>query len=715
MATMSTAPGPGLDALGEGIQNKTDYESEAAAAKRRSFRPDIQGLRAVAVTLVVLYHCGVTVLDGGFVGVDVFFVVSGFLITLHLVSEVERTGRVSISGFYARRIRRLLPPALIVVAVTIVVARVWGPSLQSTRTAWDGLFATFYAMNYRLADQGVDYQQADATPSPFQHFWSLAVEEQYYVIWPLLILVLAVVTRRVWPALRRGVIAVALVAVIVVSLHESITMTASNGPLAYYSLQTRAWELAAGALIAVLLPVIAWMPRFVAAAATWAGMAMILWAAATFDESTAFPGSAAAIPVGGAALVIAGGIVASPWGVVRVLRGRITQFIGHVSYGWYLWHWPVIILGPAVFGKDLSTLENLELSVLALWFAVLTFLLVEQPTLRLRFGLKRWLGVAAMMSAVVMVLSLSAVALAPTVQGSGRVAAALDLDSPASQRLDAALAAGVAADGIPDNLDPELTKAAEDRPTTTFDGCHLNFLEVKRASCVFGDAEASRTMVLFGDSHAQQWFGALDELATTSGWRLVAWTKAACPVADVVLYNENIGRSYTECGRWRTETMAAIDKLQPDLVVASQADTLPGPQFSDDVWGSKTASTIEALESSARRVAFITDTPRPARDVPGCLADHPQDISRCSVVATSAITSDTAFSYLTGRGEASGDAAAESGASVLDPSPWMCSGTVCPTIVGNALVYRDASHITDTYSRTLAPILKIELADDMTP
>ncbi|MCL3817438.1 acyltransferase family protein [Aeromicrobium wangtongii] len=690
--------------LGEGVETGSDHELADGAARRRAFRPDIHGMRAVAVTLVVLYHCGVPVVRGGYVGVDVFFVISGFLITGHLVAEIDRTGTVSIPGFYARRIRRLLPPALIVIAATVVVARVWGPLLQSTRTAHDGLFAAFYAMNYRLAGQGIDYQQGDAAPSPLQHFWSLAVEEQFYLFWPLLVLGFAMLTRRASPVVRRWLLGLALAGVIAYSLHESVVLTQANGPLAYYGLQTRAWELGVGAMLAVLLPVIARAPRSLDVAATWTGMAMILGAAVIFDDATAFPGSLAAVPVAGAALVVGGGTLGSPRGVVRMLRGRITQFIGHVSYGWYLWHWPVLMLAPGVFGKELTTLENVEVCLLALWFATLSFLLVEQPALRLHLAFRRWLGIGLLMSAIVAATSLGAVALGPSVQGDGARAVSLSVASEAA--LDAELDTALDVREVPANLTPTVARADADVPPTSKDGCHLSFLEVTQPPCVYGDPAGTTTVLLFGDSHAEQWFGALETIARARHWRLVSWTKAACPLADVTIDNERLGRPFTECDEWRSTTLRAVERLAPDVIVTSQADSLVGHDFSSSRWATATARTLRRLSDATPQLVFLGDTPRAPMDVPGCVADHLDDARQCTVPSDAGLPApDGSYAYLPPRHAAVRRAVETVELTRVDTQPWFCRGTKCPPVVGDTLVYRDDSHMTQAYGRVLSPVL----------
>ncbi|MCZ4499189.1 MAG: putative acyltransferase [Marmoricola sp.] len=700
----TTAPPAGRDGLGEGITGK----GKDGAGKRRVFRTDIQGLRAVAVLVVVLYHCGVPGFTGGYVGVDVFFVISGFLITQHLLTEVDRSKSVSIAGFYSRRIRRLLPPALLVVATTVVVARLWGPVLQSTRTAQDGLFAIFYSMNYRLAGEGVDYQMANAAPSPFQHFWSLAVEEQFYVFWPLLLMVFAFLTRRATNANRRIYLIPVLLWVIAWSLHESIVTTSSNGPLAYYSLPTRAWELGIGALVATTVPLWKSLPKLLAGAGTWIGLGLLLAPVFLFDDATAFPGYLAAIPVVGAALVIGGGLAAPSRGVDLVLRPRIVQFVGHVSYGWYLWHWPAIILGPAFFAGDFGVTQKLEMAVLALWFATLSYLLIEQPTLRIKIPVRRWLMAGLAMSFVVAGTAGAAVALGPDVQGSGASQAAADLGTVA--KLNASIKQALTVQDVPSNLTPTLARGSADVPRTTPDGCHLPFLEIRQPACVYGDVSASRTMLLFGDSHAEQWFGALDVIAKAEHFRLVSWTKSACPIANTLIVNPKLKRPYTECMTWRAERMRAIADLKPDVIVASQADSLVGYDFPNDKWASATADTLRRLSRDTKDLVLLSDIARPTKDVPGCLSEHLQDVPACTVPSDLGLPTDAGgYKHLPVRHAAVRRALQVVDLTMVNTQVWFCRGAKCPPVVGRTLVYRDDSHMTQVYARSLVPVLRSAL------
>ncbi|MFN8169860.1 MAG: acyltransferase family protein [Candidatus Nanopelagicales bacterium] len=687
------------------LEARTAPEAPEVVEDTRRFRPDIQGLRAIAVTLVVLYHAGVPGITGGYVGVDVFFVISGFLITGHLVREIDRTGRVRLGSFYARRVRRLLPAAVTVVVVTVLVARFWGPALQLRTTALDAVWTAGYALNVHLAAQGVDYLQADGPASPLQHFWSLAVEEQFYLVWPLLVLVAALVARFA----GRWALTAVVGAVVASSLALSISLTGTAAPTAYFSALTRAWEFGIGALLALAVVLLARVPGALRSAATWVGLALVVGSALRFDDATPFPGSAALVPVLGTALVIAGGCGGAARGSTDVALGRRpVQWVGKVSYGWYLWHWPVLILAPAVVGMEFSWFRNVELSILALWFAVLTYLIVERPAQRSTLRTAPWLGRGALLSGAAALAAVGILVTAPAIAGNGAPAAPFGVASSDPRDLAPVLAAAARNPAVPGNLTPALDDAPRDVPVTE-SGCHLPFLAVQQGACEYGDPQGARTVVLFGDSHAQQWMGALDAEAKRLGWRLVSLTKAACPVADLTIASPVLKRDYTECTTWRDATIARIQDMAPDVVIVSQSDSVPGRLVSNQTWSEQTAATLEKLTQKGTRVEFLADTPYPKGDVPTCVADSLADVRACQVTRADAYHASALY---TERHRMVSAAADEVGVGVVDPVSWLCSPTACPVVVGDTLVYRDDSHITNTYSTKLAPLFEPLLTGD---
>jgi peptidoglycan/LPS O-acetylase OafA/YrhL len=678
----------------------------AAAAQPRRFRPDIEGLRAIAVVSVVLYHAHLGV-GGGFVGVDVFFVISGYLITRQLTNSVGRHGLRVLPEFYARRMKRLLPAAAVVVVATVLAARVWGPPLQARSVAMDGLFTTFYSLNYRLAWLGTQYLHQGDSVSPLQHFWSLGVEEQFYVVWPLLIAVVLVLPRRI----RTPFLACALTAIVAVSYRWSIIITAQSGPWAYFSLQTRAWELALGALVAVGAVQLARMPGWLAEPAAFAGLAAIVISCFAMSDATAYPGSLSMIPVAGAAIVLAAG-VGRARRVERILGEALMQCLGRVSYSWYLWHWPMLILAPSVVGHPLGWAGRATIVWLSLVAAIASFFYVEDPARRLNFTTVPWLGLGTLLSGAVAASMLLVAAHPPTFVGhgaethlaTGKITPGADPNANNAflTQVRAAVAASMDTTAAPSNLTPQPQKAPQDNPQPSKDGCHLDYLVVKQAACVYGDPAGTKTVVLFGDSHMEQWEPAFSAAGRSLHWKVVNWTKAACPAADIPVRATTLNRTYTECATWRQRTIERIAALKPDLVMVGESENSQGVQpITPEAWRDATLRTLETVKrTSGARVVFMGDNPVPHLDqtVPNCVAANLNNVQACGT--------DLAHAYTyPERHKTINPAITAAGYDVVDPKPWMCSDTGCPPVIGNYLVYRDQTHVSAAYATYLTPLL----------
>ncbi len=670
-------------------------------ASERSFRPDIEGLRAVAVLLVLCYHADLLWMTGGFVGVDVFFVISGFLITRLLFESQRKHGRVQLVEFYVRRMKRLLPAAALVTLSVLVAARLWSNSLHAEDISTDAIFSALYVMNFHLAAEGEDYLRSDNAASPLTHYWSLSIEEQFYIGLPLLVLALVLVNR----AYRRVALIGALCLVVAVSLLRSITMTPDNAVDAYYSLSTRAWEFGIGGLIALFAPAMLKVPRTAAVAGSWAGLAMIAAAGFLFDDRTEFPGSAALLPVLGAALVIAGGARQHAAGAEALLGTPPAQWVGMLSYSLYLWHWPVLVFLPLAIDKPLTTQWTLVAIAIAVVLSVVSFVLVERPIRQLSLRKPIWLAPGLGLSAATALAAVVFAATLPALNGSGEPAEAAPVTASAGKSqattVTAALEAGLGVQQVPSNLTPRLEKAEADNDYAN--GCHLDFRTVAHpANCSFGktDAPAARTMVLLGDSHAAQWFAPLNDLATARGWKLLQRTKSACPVAAVTPHSDVLRRAYTECPTWRKERVEEIVKLGPALVVVGQADLNVGVKENDAEWAKATVETLTALRASGALVVVLGDNPTAPHDPVECVADNLKDVRRC------VYTRDVGYKPTATRASTLASALRTSGFDLLPTTDWICAREKCPAIVGNMLVYRDDNHITKTFSKWLAPLLE---------
>jgi peptidoglycan/LPS O-acetylase OafA/YrhL len=667
----------------------------------RRFRPDVEGLRAVAVLLVVFYHAGVPRLTGGYVGVDVFFVISGFVITGLLLRERAGTGRTSIVGFYARRCRRILPAATLVILVTAVTTYVALGAVTGNNTADDGRWAAVFLANFHFEALGTNYLDALRPPSPVQNYWSLSVEEQFYIVYPTLFLVVAKVRGSFSIRARMALV---LVPVIVGSYWLSITQTASNPSAAYFSPFTRAWELALGALVAVGSPWLKAIPGRWAAVLTWVGLAAVAAAAVAFNAQTAYPGSPVAVPVVGAALVIAGGAAIPRAGAESVLGLRPARWLGKHSYSLYLWHWPILIIAAERAGKTtLPVGENLLYVLLALVLSVATYRLVENPVRHWRVPSLPSIGLGvALVLTTLLLLSL-------LIQGNTSTYPDYNVVPAPSQRVVLkTVAAATRIVKIPPSIEPPVSQAANDwGGHHEDDRCEAGLTQYKEELCTLGDPQGKHLMVVYGDSHALMWLQAFDAIAQVAHWRLIMLGKSDCPGLLVTVRNPPgigpTGGPYLACDRWHRWAVEQMDRLDPSLVVVTEEDdpgtpkpsSSPSEQFTPAAWHHGLTELFDQFDSPHTRKVLLGNIPLLPQAGPDCLATHANDVQACSAPVRSTRLPLNSVERST---------ATASHVDYIDPTPWFCSAT-CTPIIGNYCVYLDQFHITSTYAQYLAVVL----------
>ena len=664
-----------------GIEAMTD------APRKQGFRPDIQGLRAISVLIVVLYHSGVTALSGGYVGVDVFFVISGFLISMHLLESLESSGRIHFAQFYARRARRILPAALSVAALSVIAAWIWMPPPLMSEVVKGAIATALYVPNILFAVEGTNYL-TEATPSLFQHYWSLGIEEQFYLAWP------AFMMLGFWAGRRseRRLMFFAIVAT-ACSFAACILMTYFIQPWAFFSLPTRAWELGVGALLAFIVRADPkWLSQPIAAIFSWLGLAVLLVVAYTFSETTPFPGWAAALPVAGAALLIIGGAASGGAGASKLLSAPPLQFVGKISYSLYLVHWPLQVIPDAsnFASASLPLWLRLALGGAAFPVAWLVYRYIERPAMRWRPRAARpnlWTGALAAGVSSLLIVSSGALYLqssATKLSSDQTIVAGATLGrSPAG------------APFVPANLTPSIRLAVDDNADVYSSGCHLESSEDDPGGCQVGENSDAPLVFLFGDSHSASWYPALEKLAQDGIIRLDSNTKSSCHSIDLPqLFS---GVPYTSCDNWRDGVIDRINAEQPDLVIlanynnedtalADSSASLPAR------WQAGLESTITQI--SGPKVAIMKDVPDHIHSPRLCLSVNLETAGNCATPRQ--------LSFQENLAEAEAAAAANTNAYQVDLTDYLCNDVDCPQIIDNIMVYRDNHHLTATFSQQMA-------------
>jgi len=601
----------------------------------------IQGLRALAAILVTIFHA--RLMPGGFIGVDIFYVISGYLITGLILREIEKTGTLDLRIFYQRRIKRLLPTSVFVLLVTAIFAWILFPPITRDALGRDLFAAATYISNYLFAWWQNDYQNLNATPSPFIHYWSLAVEEQFYLVWPLFILFLA---RHGKKMIFTGIAITTLA-----SLLFSIYLTQVAPIWAFYSLPTRAWELGFGALL-LFIPEIKKKIRIL----PWLGFFGIAFSSLNFNENTSFPGKNALIPVLATVVLIAS-IKYWPPLFNDLSNSRMSQWLGAISYPLYLWHWPALVLPSSTLGRPLRLYERFLCILLTIVLAHFTSKYVEEPLRHKNLSPRAIYKGASIATAVSLVAGmLIAFTSSSIITTKGEPAYQFDLVKVMG------------------------------KPAVYGDRCHVNYGETKSGYCTYGDKNSAQTIVLYGDSHAAQWFPALEKLADKRGFKLISFTKSACSAVDAKRPDQGAFKQ-RDCAEWRKNTIERITKIRPTAVITGNFQFFKpaNEKVSRATWWSDgQRKLLKDLKGTTKHLIYLSDTPRPLRDIPNCLASRSS--STCDSSERSRVSVISGFE-------------------VINPTSWLCT-SYCPAIVDGTVAYRDASHISVEMSLKLMPKLE---------
>ena len=637
-------------------------------------RADLQGLRAVAVLAVIGYHFGIPGMPGGFVGVDVFFVLSGFFITRLLLRELEERGRIRFGRFWANRAKRLLPNGLLAILCVLVASALLLPHYRLAGISEDALSAAAFFANFHFADRAVDYFHLDDPASPLLHYWSLAVEEQFYLALPLAMAVAAIRP----PFGVRTAIVVLLAVVAVVSFAASLVEIEHSQPDAFFEPWFRAWQLACGGLVGVAFARREAVAAAIRGAGALAGLVAVAASIVLLDDDMSYPGVGGLGPTLGTAALVFGvdaGRLSAP--VARFLAMPAMVAIGDRSYSLYLWHWPVAVFMAALWPASTGVATVLAGLAATALLASAAYALVERPIHRMELPARGlWRVLAA---------------------GAAGVAAV------------AGIAAGVTI--LPSRTDPavaeRIAEASADLGRNYENGCHRDLEDIDQPDCRFGRPGGPRA-VLFGDSHAAQWFAPLVKAGEEAGWEVQVWTKTSCPTADVVIWYPPARSVYEQCGQWRAARMRDLVENPPDLVVLANYSNFYGWIFdeargraadrltAERLWQEGARRTVETLVAVGTRVVELRDTPRMYASYKDCLSKGQWSAcARPREEALSGMALPAIESPLYSR---------------LDLSDVLCPAGTCSPAIGGVIAYRDSHHLTSGYAASLHGYFKPLLA-----
>jgi len=692
------------------VTEDSERPEGATQPKRRLLRPEIQALRAIAVATVVVFHYWPDLISGGYIGVDVFFAISGFLITGHLVREVDRSGHVSLAGFWARRARRILPAALLVLLFCAVATFLIVPL-----NLWDQFFteiqaSTLYVENWNLAREAVDYLGAENRPSPVQHYWSLSVEEQFYIVWPVLILIAMTIVRKGSALLRRRSIIVMLALLTGLSLAYSIWDTANDPAAAFFVTPTRVWEFGAGGLLA-LFAVSAARPQL-RAAVSWLGIAMVLIAAFVYTPETAFPGASAMLPIAGTLAVIWAGSPALRWAPTGWMSLRPAQWLGDVSYSVYLWHWPLLILTPFLILKELGTPIKIALIALTLILAALTKRFVEDP---LRSG--PLLAAHRPRRSFAYVLAGTGTVLIATLGALAVLNAKQDSDALAAKRLQSSGARCLgAAARDPLNqpcINPKLRLAVVPTPLQ-LSRSYASTVKSARCpkggtshsgvyrSCTFGapPESASRQVALIGDSHASRWRTAMTKIAEKRNWSVVSTTLSDCQFSTFT-YEKKVLKT-ADCLKWKRAIPRWLaGKPQVDTLFVAQAARpfISRTAFDTEVAGYQ--QQWKLLPPTIKQIVVLRDNPGARNQTLDCVERAINDARPAG--AACAMPRALVLDPFPDAAATAARRLHNPNIGVIDLTPFYCDSKLCYPVIGGLLVNSDVNHVTPIFNGTLAP------------
>ncbi|QDP39641.1 acyltransferase family protein [Radiobacillus deserti] len=649
----------------------------------KRFRPEIEGVRAVAALLVAVYHIWLGSVSGG---VDVFFIVSGYLITTSLLSRMERQGKIDLIGNILGLAKRLFPVAFTVI-LTIILGSIYVmPKVQWEQIVSEAYASALYFQNWELAFNSVDYLAQNNEASPFQHFWALSIQGQFYITWPFVILLAYFIARKILKTPVRVTLLGILILLFVSSLSYSVYKTEVNQPWAYFDTLARVWEFSLGGILALLLPYLKFK-KPVTFVMGWLGLAIICLTGILLPVSTVFPGYAALLPTTGVIFVLLAAENGNKFGVEKLLGSKPFTFFGSISYGFYLWHWPLLVFYYTYFDKEQAPLwVGISVLLITAVLAYLSIKFIETPIRKMDIKQSKLKPALVLLAIMLPVLAVNTSWQAYVNADRATAGQYEEKDYPGALAIYEDIKPAEDVEPAPDGL-----KIKEDLPAF-YDNpdCYSNMNDNRITKCSKGDTDnPEHTIALVGGSHSGHWYPALAELADDLHLQIDIYNKDACRFST----QDFDGKLNKQCMEWNDEVLKLLKEDPPDLVVTT-ANVNDGAKVPD---GYK--EQFKNLDGIAEIFA-IRDTPRSKVDTPICVEESENYMEECSRSRDSALSENPPWENTEGISD---------NVTFADLSEYFCDEDTCPPVIGNVIVYRDYHHLSTLYSKTLAKPLKEHL------
>ncbi|MEA3321216.1 MAG: acyltransferase family protein [Bacillota bacterium] len=649
----------------------------------KRFRTEIEGLRAIAALLVAIYHIWLGNVSGG---VDVFFVVSGFLITTSLLGRVQRQGKIDILDFNLGLAKRLFPAAFFVLLVVTLASMLWLPQVQWAQTLQEIFASAFYYQNWQLAFNAVDYLAQNNEASPVQHFWAMSIQGQFYLLWPTVVFGLALLLKKITKINFKATLTTVLLTVFTASLTYSIYLTSTNQAFAYFHTFTRVWEFALGGIVAVLGSQIV-LRKSISFFIGWIGLIAIVLCGIILQVSTVFPGYAALWPTLAAIFIILAGNNGGSIGVHRFLSLKPLTSLGNLSYALYLWHWPFLVFYFILTGKEtVPLLDGTAIIIASIILSYITTNLIEKPIRTMKKETPKWKRGSVVFACILPVVLTASFWANQIHNAESELANVIQ-----NEEYPGALA--VFSNNVVEDVPvlPTPLQAKKDLPKVYEDQCHQNLEDAEVIACEYGTTNNPiYTVALVGGSHSAQWLPALEVFAQEEKIKIINYTKSSCRFTA-----EEVNPATSEsCYKWNKELIQTLLSTKPDLVftIADVGRKAEVPAGFVQQW--ETLNKVEIPIFALRDNAWFEF------DVPSCVEEKGVDSLECAQEREKALPSESPFSKLE---------TVPANVNYVDLTNYLCDEDYCKPVKGNVLVYRDKHHITATYVKTIAPILKKEL------